>query len=258
MPRKVHAVLVTLCFAATCFATVPQPISAQAREAGTEEQADIAVHANPLLPRERRVSQFETVVAFFGPMPTGVTVSQENRLFVSFPRWSDPVRFTVAEIRRGQAVPFPNAGINELDVSRPSETFISVQSVVIDPRNRLWILDTGRINFGPLVPGGAKLIGVDLGTNRLFTSIPFPSDVVLPTTYLNDMRFDLRRGADGVAFITDSSDTGPNAIIVVDLATGRSRRQLNDHPSTKAEPGFLPFVEGPDNHIEGSSSERYS
>jgi len=52
--------------------------------------------------------------------------------------------------------------------------------------------------------------------------ILFPQDVALPTTYLNDVRFDLRHGTDGVAYITDSADKGPNGIIVVDLGTGES------------------------------------
>jgi sugar lactone lactonase YvrE len=70
--------------------------------------------------------------------------------------------------------------------------------------------------------------------------------VALPTTYLNDVRFDLRRGNEGIAFITDSSQNGPNGIIVVDLASGESWRRLHNHPSTKAEriQTFLPIVEG--------------
>jgi hypothetical protein len=49
-----------------------------------------------------------------------------------------------------------------------------------------------------------------------------------------------------MAFITDSSQNGPNGIIVVDLASGKSWRRLHDHPSTKAEQlqTFLPIVEG--------------
>ena len=47
-----------------------------------------------------------------------------------------------------------------------------------------------------------------------------------------------------VKFITDSSANGPNAIIVVDLATGQSWRRLNDHPTVKAEPNFTPIIEG--------------
>lgn len=74
----------------------------------------------------------------------------------------------------------------------------------------------------------------------------FDPDVALDTTYLNDIRFDLRKGDDGVAYITDSSDQGPNGIIVVELATGEAWRRLHDHPSTKAEKPdtFLPVVEG--------------
>jgi sugar lactone lactonase YvrE len=70
--------------------------------------------------------------------------------------------------------------------------------------------------------------------------------VALPTTYLNDVRFDLRKGEGGIAYITDSADQGPNGLIVVDLATGEAWRRLHDHPSTKAEqpPRFLPVVEG--------------
>lgn len=60
------------------------------------------------------------------------------------------------------------------------------------------------------------------------------------------MRFDLRRGEAGVAFITDSADSGPNGILVVDLATGEAWRRLHEHPSTKAvqPPDLLPVVEG--------------
>ncbi|MEG4007339.1 L-dopachrome tautomerase-related protein [Microcoleus sp. Pol11C1] len=196
------------------------------------------------LPKEQTVGDIEPVAVFNGPMPTGVTVSQSGRIFVNFPKWGDRVEYTVAEVRNGQTVAYPNPEINRPNPSDPSKSLISVQSVVVDPRDRLWILDTASINFGPPQPGGAKLVGVDLGQNQIFKTIVFPPNVALPTTYLNDVRFDLRRGKAGMAFITDSSDKGPNGIIVVDLDSGRSWRRLNDHPSTKAVPNFLPSVEG--------------
>ncbi|GFE68225.1 L-dopachrome tautomerase-related protein [Chroococcus sp. FPU101] len=196
------------------------------------------------LPQAKVIGQIEPVVQMNGAMPTGVTVSQEGRIFTNFPRWGDQVDFTVAEIKNGQPVAYPNAEINKPNSSDPSKSFVSVQSVVIDPQNRLWILDTGSINFGPTTFGGPKLIGIDLSQNRIFKTILFPQEVALPTTYLNDIRFDLRRGRSGMAYITDSSGNGPNGIIVVDLDSGRSWRKLNDHPSTKAVPGFLPSVEG--------------
>ena len=52
---------------------------------------------------------------------------------------------------------------------------------------------------------------------------------------------DLKRGTEGFAFITDS---GANAIIVVDLASGKAWRRLVDHRSTKPEEGMLAMVEG--------------
>lgn len=196
------------------------------------------------LPQTQTTGELEQVASFTGPMPTGVTVSQNGRIFVNFPRWGDPVASTVAEVVKGQAVPYPNAEITALDLKNAAETFVSVQSVVVDPDNRLWVLDTGSVNFAPVVEGGPKLVGIDLATNKIFKTIRFPRDVVLPTTYLNDVRFDLSRGESGVAYITDSSDSGPNGLIVVDLASGTSRRLLNNHPSTRAVRNFLPFVEG--------------
>jgi sugar lactone lactonase YvrE len=196
------------------------------------------------LPQEKTVGSIESVASFNGAMPTGVTVSQSGRIFVNFPKWGDKVDYTVAEVKNGQTVPYPNAQINRLNSSKPSESLVSVQSVVVDPQDRLWILDTGSIQFGPTSYGGPKLIGVDLKQNRIFKTILFPQEVALKSTYLNDIRFDLRRGKGGMAFITDSSGNGPNGIIVVDLDSGRSWRKLNDHPSTKAEPNFLPTVEG--------------
>jgi sugar lactone lactonase YvrE len=94
-----------------------------------------------------------------------------------------------------------------------------------------------------------ELVCVDLEINKVVKKILFPQDVALPSTYLNDVRFDLRHGKGGqreIAFITDSSQQGPNGIIVVDLESGESWRRLNDHPSTKAEnlQDFLPIVEG--------------
>lgn len=196
------------------------------------------------LPQQQLIGDLELVATIENPMPTGVTVSEYERIFVNFPRWGDRVDFTVAEIINGRLVAYPNQTINRPDLLKPTQSLISVQSVVVDERDRLWILDTGRIEFEPVIPGGAKLVGVDLRQNRLFQTIIFPSEVALPTTYLNDMRFDLNQGKEGFAYITDSSSTGPNGIIVVDLASGESWRRLEDHPSTQAEPNFIPYVEG--------------
>ncbi len=198
------------------------------------------------LATDRAVGQLQVVSTFSGPMPTGVTVANDGRIFVNFPKWGDNVEYTVAEVKAGKTLPYPNADINHYNNSdNQAEKLVSVQSVVVDPGGtRLWILDTGSIGFGPTSVGGPKLIAVDLNTDKIIKKILFPADVALPTTYLNDVRFDLHRGTAGMAFITDSASNGPNGIIVVDLSSGKSWRRLNDHPSTRPDPGFVPVVEG--------------
>ncbi len=177
-------------------------------------------------------------------MPTGVTVSRHGRIFVNFPRWGDKVPFTVAELKQGLPVAFPDPEINRQDDADAAHHFISVQSVVIDPEDRLWVLDTGSPLMQGTVPNGPKLVAIDLATNKVLRTILLPPAVAGPKSYMNDVRFDLSVGAAGFAYITDSSPDGPNGIVVVDLATGHSWRQLNNHPSTRPDPGFLAIVEG--------------
>jgi sugar lactone lactonase YvrE len=192
------------------------------------------------------VGTLEVVHTFTGPMPTGVSVSHTGRIFVNFPKWGDEVPATVVELRDGAEAPFPDQDWNSPAGKDDAGAFVSVQSIVVDPADRLWVLDTGSPMFEPTQPGGPKLVRVDLGTDTVAQTITFAPDVALPSTYLNDVRFDLRRGTAGIAYITDSSDSGPNGIIVVDLASGEAWRRLHDHPSTKAQPltEFRPMVEG--------------
>ena len=199
------------------------------------------------MPSADSIGALEPIAFFNDAMPTGVTVSHKGRIFVNFPKWGDDVKYTVAEILAdGNMVAYPDEALNKTNENDQASTLVSVQSVVVDPRDRLWILDTGSPLFQPTEYGGPKLICVDLETNKVIKKILFPQTVALPTTYLNDIRFDLRRGAEGMAFITDSSQKGSNGIIVVDLASGESWRRLNDHQSTKPEDlqTFLPIVEG--------------
>ncbi len=246
----------------------------------------------------------EVVATFPGPMPEGVTVSRTNRIFVNFARWGDDVPFTVAELINGKAVAYPSEAINDWpgrtlpnpsafhDEAADQTHLVSVQSVVVDPSGgsngagRLWLLDTGAPLLKNTVPGGPKLVCIDLATNQVVKTILIPPAVAGTNTYLNDVRFDLTAGnhgpqdpqtavgsrpvldpnkpaADpahptaertpgqpaqgpeifGTAYITDSSSEGPNAIIVVDLATGKSMRRLNQHSSTLSEDQFLMFAE---------------
>ncbi|MBX3262610.1 MAG: hypothetical protein KF782_23215 [Labilithrix sp.] len=196
-----------------------------------------------------------------GPMPTGVAVSRNSRVLLSFPRLGDPVRTTLAELKDGHLVPFPSEELNLWPGGLPADqAFVSVESVAMGPNNRLWVVDTGNPKLEGVIPGAAKLVAIDPIDGSVLERISLPPSVALPSSYLSDVRIDLRRGKSGVAFVTDASMKGPNAIIVVDLATRKSWRRLHDHPSTRAEPSFVPFVEARELAVRrpGKPRERFS
>ncbi len=225
--------------------------------------ASLTAHAQTAAPHDTPVGHLEVVATFPGPMPTGVTVSRTNRIFVNFPRWGDDVPFTVAEVVHGKAIPYPDAAVNDwpgrtapdpthyTDQAQNETHFVSVQSVVVDPANRLWVLDTGSPLLKTALPGGPKLVAIDLATNKIVKRILLPPAIAGPASYMNDIRFDLRVGSapgpdgiHGTAYITDSSEKGPTGLVIVDLASGQAWRKLDDIPATKPEPGFLMFALG--------------
>jgi sugar lactone lactonase YvrE len=179
---------------------------------------------------------------YFNDQPTGIAVSQEGRIFVNFPRWDRDPRYSVAEVLEdGTLRPYPGLDWNRWgsdEAVHPGRHFVCVQSVVIDGDDFLWILDPASPGFKGVVPGGAKLVKVNLADNRVERVYAFDNDAAPAASYLNDLRID---PAGDVAYITDS---GTGAILVLDLATGMSRRLLSGDPSTKAESGYVPVIGG--------------
>ncbi len=141
---------------------------------------------------------------------TGVAISAEERFFVNFPTWTVPSPYKVAELIDGKTVAYPDEA--------SQKEFACVQSVVIDKKNRLWILDPAP----RVMQREAKLFCVDLKTDKIVKTYTFPFDVASMKSYLNDVRVDTERE---IAYITDSSLGG---LVVLDLATGESWRAL-DH-----------------------------
>ncbi|WP_324674890.1 L-dopachrome tautomerase-related protein [Hymenobacter sp. GOD-10R] len=170
---------------------------------------------------------------------TGVGVSKEGRIFANFPRMeTDTIPYSVAEVSGAQATPFPNADWNTWNPTLSAQNhFVCVQSVIVDDQNFLWVLDAASPQMRGVVQNGAKLLKFDLSTKQLVQRISFPETVVYPGSYLNDVRVDTQKK---FAYITDSNI---GAIIVVNLATGESRRLLGNDPSTKSE-NLILTVEG--------------
>ncbi len=161
---------------------------------------------------------------------TGVAIAPDGRLFASFPRGSAAGPSLVEVAMSGATTPYPDADWNRWEPGLPpTDHFICVQSVVADDAGGLWVLDAANPEFQGVVPGGAKLVRVDLKTNRVSLKILFDATAAPRDSYLNDVRIDTKRR---LAYITDS---GLGAILVADLKEGAAWRVLEGHPSTRAE-----------------------
>ena len=176
-------------------------------------------------------------VAYSEQLWTGIAVSSGQRIFVNYPRWSPGRQLSVAEVRSDQTIlPYPDGRWNNWEPGLSGEDyFVCVQSVYVDREDHLWILDTGVDVTKGIVPDGAKLIKLQLENGQIMVTYPFPNTLTPPGTYLNDVRIDIEHQ---YAYITDS---GRGGLITLDLRTGRCRRLLGDHFSTKSENVTLKF-----------------
>ena len=184
------------------------------------------------------------LVAGFGHQVTGVTVAEDGRIFVNFPRWTEDTAVSVAESKDGRLRPYPDERWNgwrnaKKDEVTPHDHWVCVQSVVADQRGCLWVLDPAAPAQAHLVAGGAKLVRIDLATDEVTQTIAFDEDAAPQGSYLNDVRF----SNDGkVAYITDSGVRG--ALLVVDIASGKAARVLDGHPSTQMKKGLDVTADG--------------
>jgi sugar lactone lactonase YvrE len=184
-------------------------------------------------------------VATFDHQVTGVTVSETGRIFVNFPRWSEDVPVSVAEVLPdGSVKPYPNDEWNSwrnlrmADIS-PADHFVCVQSVVADGRGSLWVVDPAAPNSEKIVKNGPKLVQIDLATNSVKRVYAIQVSVAGDASYLNDVRI----APDGkFAYMTDSGQ--PGGLVVVDIGSGQAWRALSGEPSTQFEPGVIVQVDG--------------
>lgn len=184
-------------------------------------------------------------VASFDHQVTGVTANETGRLFVNFPRWTEDSEVSVAELLpNGDLKAFPdskwNGWRNALqDTLSASDRWVCVQSVVADKRGSLWVIDAGAPAQAQVVPGGPKLVKIDLASNTVAKVYPFGPDIAPQGSYLNDVRL----SPDGqFAYITDSGASG--AIVVLNLETGKARRALDGALSTQFEKGVMVKADG--------------
>jgi len=190
----------------------------------------------PQLTQSSRNVGLENVTSFPDQV-TGITISDEGRTFVSFPRWRDGIPFSVAEVTAdGKAHAYPNATWNQWNGQPQNNQFTCVQSVVARG-NSLYVLDPSNPEMKGVV-GKATLYEFDLPTNTLKNKWEFDGSAAPPTSYLNDLRIDENAGKIYI------SDSGLGAIVVLDITSGQAQRFLENSPTTKSESVVL----RPDGH----------
>ena len=185
-----------------------------------------------------------TKVAGFDHEVTGIAVAKDGRIFVSFPRWTEDAPVSVAEVKGGKPVPYPDAEWNGWrnalkDKVEARDHFVCVQTVEMDHAGNIWVLDAGAPAMSHLVPGAAKLVEIDTKTNKVVRVVRFDDKVAPEGSYMNDVRFS---PDDKTAYLTDSGAKG--ALVVVDMASGRSRRVFDGYPQTQTDPTVTVMYDG--------------
>lgn len=161
---------------------------------------------------------------------TGVAVTKDNRVFVNYPYWLDNHSYSVVEVKNGKPIPYPNAEWNNFKKGEDGQNkFVTVQSLVADDKGFLWIVDAAGIGLGKVYQHSAKVLKINLATNRIEKIYKFPKNVVDEDVYINDIRVD---NQNGFAYLTNSNTGG---IVVLNINTGKSKLVLNNSPSVKSD-----------------------
>ena len=171
------------------------------------------VSGTPLLSADA----LETVVTSQEPVGNAA-VSHKGRLFYTLHSESKPVGPKLFEWRDGKAVPFPAPEIQ-------AQLFETPLGLAIDAKDRLWVIElSGNFGFA-----GARLIGIDLASNKVVKDLRFSSEIAPMGSFLQDVRTDPEAKT---AYIADASFWRRSpGIVIVDLDTGAARRVLDGHKS---------------------------
>ena len=186
-----------------------------------------AFHSSAFSQTDGLGSELEIVAEFPAEHPPGnIAVTPEGRLIMSQHQFYGAPLRVVEVLEDSSVVPFPN----EAWSSEPNSAGVGLNTVLglrSSENGIVWMLDR---SVGEGKPG--KIVGWDTENDELYQVIYLPPPIIAESPFLNDLAVDLEHNA---IYITDTASGDDSALIVVDLATGFSRRVLEGDVSTRPE-----------------------
>ena len=172
----------------------------------------------------------------------GIAMTRDGRVFLPFSRIDGSAGPQVVEWKDGKPVAYPDAAWNGWKQGDdPAKAFVRVNALRIGPEGALWIVDTGAPGIEkPKLPHGPKIVKLDLATGKP-TRVYDLGGATNDKSFIDDIRF---HGP--LAYITDAGAPG---VIILDLASGATRRVLDNDPSMTAQramTGDAHVMHGPD------------
>ncbi|KAL9642662.1 hypothetical protein ABK040_009741 [Willaertia magna] len=188
-------------------------------------------------------------------MLAGIKLDKQGNIYVSLPRWkSSKVPATLAKLVFNNVTdnndnnnapllePFPSWEWN--NVNNVTHGLQSVLGFEIDSKNRMWILDQGKVEGKKAKEGSIKLIIWDLDTNTLIAKYNFTEEQAsLTNSFLNDIVVDSEQD---IAYISDSGIPIDNldndksifpqpGLIVFDFGSMKIKRMLDSIPEVMVD-----------------------
>ena len=156
--------------------------------------------------------------------PGNIAISPDGRIFLSVHGFYNQPAKVVELLQDGSTKPYPTKQWAYAPTDDHNNIGLhGVLGINADPNGILWMLDTSSSNYS------GRLIGWNTRSEQLHRIVYLAKPIISDHSFLNDLAIDLKNNAIYIA------DTGTEAIIVVDLSTGQTRRILEGSAFTKAQ-----------------------